>query len=66
MNTYTYTVMLAKDNGRYEAICPALPKCRAYGQTKKEAIQNIKISMAHKLEVLKRSGRPIPRDNEAT
>lgn len=65
MNTYTYTVMLARENGAYRAYCPALPGCRAHGTTKKEAIENIKISISHKLEVLKRKGMPVPEDNES-
>lgn len=64
MNTYTYTVMLARENGIYRALCPALPGCRAHGDTKKEAIENIKISIRHKLEILKKQGKPIPEDRE--
>lgn len=64
MNTYTYTVTLARENGAFRACCPALPGCRAHGTTKKEAIENIKISIRHKLEVLKKKGMPIPEDRE--
>ena len=66
MNTYTYTVTLARENGTYRVYCPALPGCRAHGTTKKEAIENIKISISHKLEVLKRKRMPIPEDKEPT
>ena len=65
MNTYTYTVMLAKEKNGYRALCPSLPGCRAFGDTKKEAIQNIKISISHKLEILAKQGKPIPRDHLA-
>ncbi len=64
MNTYTYTIMVAKKNGGYRAVCPALPECRAYGDTRKEAIENIKISISHRLEVLAKKKKPIPRDIE--
>ena len=61
MKKYTYTVLLApKADGvyRYRAVCPALPGCRAYGNTRTEAIQNIRISMIHKLEALEATGIP--------
>lgn len=62
MNTYTYTVTVLKENGKYRALCPSLPGCRAYGITRKEALQNIEISISHRLEVLKKKGKPIPKD----
>ncbi len=65
MKRYTYTVLLGpKDEGGYKAHCPALPGCRAYGDTKKEAIHNIKLSISHKLDVLENSGKTIPRDRD--
>lgn len=62
MNTYTYTIVVLKENGIYRVLCPSLPGCRAYGITRKEAIQNIEISISHRLEVLKKKGKPIPKD----
>lgn len=62
MNTYTYTIVVLKENGIYRVFCPSLPGCRAYGITRKEAIQNIEISISHRLEVLKKKGKPIPKD----
>lgn len=65
MKRYKYTVLLGpKDDGGYRAHCPALPGCRAYGDTKKEAIQNIKLSIIHKLDVLENRGKTIPRDGD--
>ncbi len=65
MKTYTYTVLLApKEDGGYRVKCPALPGVRAYGDTRKEAIQNIRISISHKLDTLIASGRRIPKDGE--
>lgn len=61
---YRYTVLLEKDNGGYRAHCPALGGCRAHGDTKKEAIQNIKIAMSYRLENLAAKGKPIPRDSD--
>ena len=67
VKSYTYTVLVApKTDGayRYRAVCPALPGCRAYGNTRAETIQNIKISMIHKLEALEASGKPLPTDGD--
>lgn len=63
MKKYTYNVLLvAKEDGGYRALCPALSGCRAYGDTKREAVHNIKIAMLHRLERLQAAGKPIPRD----
>lgn len=65
MKTYTYTVLLAeKEDGGYHVQCPALPGVRAYGDTRKEAIENIRISISHRLDTLIASGRRVPRDGE--
>jgi predicted RNase H-like HicB family nuclease len=65
MKTYTYTVLLApKEDGGYRVQCPSLPGVRAYGDTRREAIENIRISISHKLDTLIASGRRIPRDGE--
>ncbi|MEW6720372.1 MAG: type II toxin-antitoxin system HicB family antitoxin [Thermodesulfobacteriota bacterium] len=65
MKTYTYTVLLApKADGGYRVKCPALPGVRAYGETRKEAIQNIRISISHKLDTLIANGRRIPEDGD--
>lgn len=63
MKKYTYNVLLvAKEDGGYRAHCPALSGCRAYGDTKQEAVQNIKLSIIHRIEKLKAARKPIPRD----
>jgi predicted RNase H-like HicB family nuclease len=64
MKTHSYTVLLEKENGGYSARCPSLPGCRSYGDTKKEAIQNIKLSISYRLETLIAKGKPIPRDGD--
>lgn len=64
MNTHTHTVLVVKENGNYRALCPALPRCTAHGNTRKEALQNIEISILHRLEVLKKKGEPIPKDKD--
>lgn len=63
MKKYTFNVLIVtKEKGGYRAYCPALSGCRAYGDTKKEAVQNIKISIIHRVEKLRAARKPIPRD----
>jgi predicted RNase H-like HicB family nuclease len=65
MKTYTYTVLVSpKEDGRYQAYCPSLPGCRAYGDTRKEAIRNIRSSISHRLDALIFMGKRIPRDSD--
>lgn len=65
MKNYTYNVLLvAKEGGGFRAHCPALSGCRAHGDTKEEAVQNIRISILHRLEKLKAAGKPIPTDQD--
>ncbi len=62
METYTYTVLLARESNGYRAVCPALSGCRAFGDSRKEALQNIKISISHRLDNLRKKGMEIPRE----
>lgn len=64
MKKRRYTVLLERENGTYHAYCPAFPNCRSYGDTKKEAIRNIEISICYRLETLVAKGRPFPRDGD--
>lgn len=64
MATHSYTVLVEKENGGYRAHCPALPGCRSYGDTQKEAVNNIKVSISCRLENLMAKGKPIPRDGD--
>jgi predicted RNase H-like HicB family nuclease len=64
MSTYNYTVLVEKENGGYRAHCPALPRCHSYGDTEKEAVNNIKISISCRLETLMAKGKQIPKDGD--
>ncbi len=64
MHPNRFTVIVAKENGGYRATCPALPGCRAYGDTKKESLRNIEIAITFRLEVLAKQGKPAPREKE--
>lgn len=48
------------------AECPSLPPCISQGETKKEAIANIKEAIQLYLEVLRDEGRSIPEDRFKT
>jgi antitoxin HicB len=64
MATHCYTVLVEKENGGYRAHCPALPGCRSFGDTKKEAVNNIRFSISYRLESLMAKGKPIPKDGD--
>jgi predicted RNase H-like HicB family nuclease len=64
MPTHCYTVLVEKENGGYRARCPALPGCRSRGETQKEAVNNIKLSISYRLETLMAKGKPIPKDGD--
>ena len=51
------------ESGFWLAECPSLPGCISQGQTKKEAIQNIKSAIEGYLEVLQEDGDAIPEDS---
>jgi predicted RNase H-like HicB family nuclease len=56
-----YRVLIDQDeDGVYVAEVPALPGCISQGQTRSEAIHNIKEAIAAYLESLTAHGDPIP------
>ena len=56
-----YRVALEQDeDGIYVAECPALPGCVSQGNTREEALANIKDAMAGYLESLRLHHEPIP------
>jgi len=56
-----YRVLVEQDeDGVYVAEVPSLPGCISQGQTRSEAITNIKEAIAGYLESLKAHGDPIP------
>ena len=48
------------EDGFWVAECPSLPGCISQGQSKKEAIQNIREAIEGYIEVLEEVGEPIP------
>jgi len=56
-----YRVLIEQDeDGVYVAEVPALPGCISQGQTRSEALDNIKDAIAGYVESLKAHGDPIP------
>ena len=56
-----YRVLIEQDeDGVFVAEAPALPGCISQGQTRTEALNNIKEAMAGYLDSLKAHGDPIP------
>lgn len=58
-----YTVVFEpEEEGGYHIYCPALPGCHTFGDTKEEAIENIKEAINSYLGSLAKDGLPFPSD----
>jgi predicted RNase H-like HicB family nuclease len=56
-----YRVLIEQDeDGVYVAEVPALPGCISQGQTREEAVENVREAIAAYLESLEVHGDPIP------
>lgn len=56
-----YRVLIEQDeDGAYVAEVPALPGCISQGQTRNEALENIKEAIAGYVESLQAHGDPVP------
>ncbi len=56
-----YTIILElQEEGGYTVTVPALPGCISEGDTKEEAIENIKDAISGYIESLKKHGETIP------
>jgi len=56
-----YRVLIEQDeDGVYVADVPALPGCVSQGQTREEAVENVREAIAAYLESLEAHGDPIP------
>ena len=61
MVEYAYTVVLEPEaEGGFTVSVPALPGCFSEGDSREEAITNIREAIALYLETLQEDGRPIP------
>ena len=61
-----YTVIFQRDrDGGYVASVPVLPGCVSQGNTRAEALQNIREAIEVYVEVCIAAGDPVPREDEA-
>jgi predicted RNase H-like HicB family nuclease len=51
------------EDGYWVVECPSLPGCVSQGQTKAEALANIKEAIEGWIETMKVHGQPIPQDD---
>ncbi len=59
----SYTVILEKeDDGGYHVYCPALKGCHSQGNTREEALSNIKEAIECYIESLRKDGQNTPED----
>jgi len=61
-----YRVVLEPDleDGGYISHCPALPGCYSQGNTKEEALANIREAIEAYIESLQKDNLPIPEDTK--
>ncbi len=60
--TQEYSVVVEReDDGRYSVYVPDLPGCTSMGDTRREALANVREAIACYLEGLGKLGRPAPR-----
>ncbi|HEX9991013.1 MAG TPA: type II toxin-antitoxin system HicB family antitoxin [Chloroflexia bacterium] len=50
------------EDGYWVAECPSLPGCLSQGESKEDAINNIKEAIELYIEVLRDEGQPVPED----
>lgn len=56
-----YRIVVEQDeDGKYVSHCPTLPGCWSQGDTREEAVTNIKDAISGYLASLKKHGDPIP------
>lgn len=61
MSDFEFTVVIETDeDGVFIVSCPALPGCHSQGDTREEAIENIKDAIALHIEARRELGEPIP------
>ena len=56
-------IVYSGEDGYFVAECPSLPGCISQGQTREEAIANIKEAIAGYIAALKEDNLPIPAEH---
>ena len=59
-DTIRQVIIKPGEDGFWVAECPSLPGCISQGQSRKEAVQNIREAIDGYIEVLEEVGEPIP------
>lgn len=64
---HTYTVVIEEDeDGGFVATCPALNHVASQGETRDEAVANIKEAMELYIATLRQHGDPVPRPRDVS
>lgn len=53
-------IIYTDENGKWCASCPSLPGCHSQGETREEAIANIREAIELYIEALEADGLPVP------
>lgn len=62
-----FTVVLTKDeDGGFDVAVPALPGCRSWGRTKRQAVANATEAIEACIESLIKDGEPVPQEVDHT
>lgn len=56
-------IVYSGEDGYFVAECPSLPGCISQGETREEAIANIKEAIAGYIAALKEDNLPVPDEN---
>lgn len=62
MTLLRYVVLHQEEDGGYWVECPSLPGCFSQGDTREEALENIKEAIEAYIESLQKHGEPVPED----
>lgn len=60
--TMRQTLIYRGEDGYWIAECPSLPGCISQGQTREEAIENIREAIALYIEALEADNLPVPEE----
>ena len=60
MSKYAIEIFYSEEDEGYIAVAPEFPGCSAFGETKEEALTEIKIAIELWLETARKESRPIP------
>jgi predicted RNase H-like HicB family nuclease len=58
-------IVYTDENGEWCAKCPSLPGCHSQGETREEALANIRNAVEAFIEALEADGLPVPEEPAA-